>query len=161
MKINSLTLLISLSITLISTAVVAQDNLKGSWMPDTEQTGDFKQITAFLKSLGGSFRPMLVSYDGSVVREKAVFNQGKATLHTSEWSCDLKPVKPNRDVLDLEICFNVDKGELQSGGIAVAFDFKDWSRDNFVLIPAYVYNGNRFNVETNGLLLSLSETLSV
>ena len=150
MKINSLTLLISLSITLISTAVVAQDNLKGSWMPDTEQTGDFKQITAFLKSLGGSFRPMLVSYDGSVVREKVVFNQGKATLHTSEWSCDLKPVKPNRDVLDLEICFNVDKGELQSGGVAVAFDFKDWSRDNFVLIPAYVYNGNRFNVETNG-----------
>ncbi|MDE5677827.1 MAG: hypothetical protein K2G02_09275 [Phocaeicola sp.] len=118
---------------------------KGSWLPEAESAEESQEITAFLKSLQGSFRPILVSYDGSVVCEKVIFQQGKATLHASEWSCYLKPEKSNWDVLDLEVCFNVDKGELQSGGVAVAFDFKDWSRDNFVLIPAYVYNGNRFN----------------
>lgn len=128
----------------------AQENRKGSWLPDGNPLEGNQEITAFLKSLGGSFRPMLVRYDGSVVCEKATFQQGKASLRSSEWSCDLKPVKSHWEVLDLDICFKVDKGELQSGGVAVAFDFKDWSRDNFVLIPAYVYNGNRFNVETNG-----------
>lgn len=150
MKINSLALLISLSITLISTAVVAQDNLKGSWMPDTEQTGDFKQITAFLKSLNGSFRPMVVGYDGTLIEEKEVFHNGKATMRSSLWSCDLKHCKSEKDALMFDLTFKVDKGELASGGVAVAFDFKDWSRDNFVLIPGCVYNANRFNVETNG-----------
>lgn len=134
------------------TLLLAQENRKGSWLPEVESARDYQEITAFLKSLGGSFRSMLVGYDKSVVREKVVFSQGKAKMHSSEWSCDLKSVKSNRDVLDLDICFKIDKGELQSGGVAVAFDFKDWSRDNFVLIPACVYNGNRFNVETNGYL---------
>lgn len=128
----------------------SQENRQGSWLPEVEPAEESREITAFLKSLQGSFRPLLVSYDGSVVREKATFRQGKAQMRSSEWSCDLKSIQSNRNELELDICFKIDKGELQSGGVAVAFDFKDWSRDNFVLIPAYVYNGNRFNVETNG-----------
>lgn len=102
----------------------AQENRKGTWLPDGNPLEGNQEITSFLKSLGGSLRPMLVGYDRSVVCEKATFRQGKAKMHSSEWSCDVKPVKSHRDVLDLDISFKVDKGELQSGGVAVAFDFR-------------------------------------
>lgn len=49
------------------TSFFAQDNQKGSWLSEAESTEESQEITAFLKSLQGSFRPMLVSYDGSVV----------------------------------------------------------------------------------------------
>lgn len=130
----------------------AQENRNGSWLPEVESTEDFKEITTFLNSLNGSFRPMLVGYDGVVIDEKVVFHNGKANLGNSVWSCSLKQLPSERDNFTFDIHFKVDKGELKSGGVAVAFDFKDWSRDNFVLIPAYVYNANRFNVETNGYL---------
>ena len=37
----------------------AQENRKGSWLPDGNPLEGNQEITAFLKSLGGSFRPML------------------------------------------------------------------------------------------------------
>lgn len=152
MKVYKFSLLIFLFITLISATMKAQENRKGSWMTDTKQSDDFKEITTFLKSLNGSFRPMVVDYDGTVINEKAVFSNGKANIGSSEWRCELKRFKSDFNTFVFDINFKVDKGRLESGGIAVAFDFKDWSRNNYVLIPAYVYNANRFNVETNGYL---------
>lgn len=46
----------------------------------------------------------------------------------------------------------ITEGELKSGGVALAFDCTGWSRENYVLMAAYVYNGNRFHVETNGYM---------
>jgi hypothetical protein len=36
--------------------------------------------------------------------------------------------------------------------VAVAFDFDDWSRNNYVLVPAVVYNGNRFHALGGGYM---------
>lgn len=33
--------------------------------------------------------------------------------------------------------------ELENAGVAVAFDEYDWSSDNYVIVPASVYNGSR------------------
>ena len=33
--------------------------------------------------------------------------------------------------------------DMEQSGVAVAHDFSDWSSDNYVMIPASVYNGNR------------------
>lgn len=35
------------------------------------------------------------------------------------------------------------KHDMESAGVAVAFDMYNWSSDNYVMIPAVVYNGNR------------------
>lgn len=156
MQVYKLSLFTILSI-LISSTVMAQENQRGSWMPDIKQTDDFRDINNFLKSLQGSFRPMVVRYDGTVVASKSAFNNGEAELGNSTWSCSVERRKAGRDALDLNIDFKINKGELRSGGVAAAFDFTDWDRENYVLIPAYVYNGNRFNVETNGYMADYPE----
>lgn len=33
--------------------------------------------------------------------------------------------------------------DMEQSGVAIAHDFSDWSSDNYVMIPASVYNGNR------------------
>lgn len=142
--------------------VMAQDNLKGSWLPGnkTETHGkSFPEVDNFLKPLHGSFRPMVCDYDGVVLKSKTAFTDKKAYIANSSWSCNVKQYRPagQPDVLDLNVKFTVDQGTLESGGIAVAFDFTEWSRDNYVLIPAYVYNANRFNVETNGYMADYPE----
>jgi hypothetical protein len=61
------------------------------------------------------------------------------------WSCNViaKPVKEDNQAMDLNITFKMDKGTVSSSGVAVAFDFTNWSTDNYVMLPASVYNGNR------------------
>ena len=52
---------------------------------------------------------------------------------------------PDREgALDLEVRFKLIAGEAAQCNVGVAFCFEDWSTDNYVLIPAAVYNGNRF-----------------
>lgn len=85
-------------------------------------------------------RPLICSYDGSKLIQSVPFNKGKAASGSSEWTCDKRAAKGVQ-----EYTFTLRKGAAKSAGVAVAFDFADWSRDNYVLVPAAVYNGNRFN----------------
>lgn len=137
--------------------VRAQDNMKGSWLPDSKQNGNFGDVDNFLKSVQGSFRPLVCDYNGNILDEKSAFNNGTAKLNGSSWTCSVKQAKPERDALELDVNFKLDKGQLKSGGVAVAFDFTGWSRDNFVLVPSYIYNANRFYMETNGYMAPYPE----
>lgn len=138
--------------------VDAQDNKKGSWLPadgkvsvpDRKSTG----VSDFLKPLQGSLRPIVCEYEDVVLKSTKGFKQGKAQMQTSSWSCKINEttVADCPEVLDLDVTFMITEGELESGGVALAFDFTGWSRENYVLMPAYVYNGNRFHVETNGYM---------
>ena len=136
---------------------IAQENRKGTWLPEgnvKSQGKSIKQVNDFLKTLQGSIRPMICSYDDVVLTSSTVFNDGSAILGNSSWECkiDQKKVADQLDALDLDLTFKLSEGELKSGGVAVAFDFLDWNRNNYVMVPAAVYNGNRFHVETNGYM---------
>ena len=150
MKISRLIFAFLLILPLFS--VKAQENRRGSWLPDTPVEIKNCELTSFLKSLNGNFRPLVVSFNDNIIQQKSTFNEHKTHIASSDWSYQLNILKQEKDMCRFNIQFKVENGELENGGVAVAFDFKNWSRDNFVLIPAYVYNGNRFNVETNGYM---------
>ena len=38
------------------------------------------------------------------------------------------------------------RGDLRASGIAITFDFKNWSASNYILVPAMIYGGNRFKI---------------
>ena len=40
--------------------------------------------------------------------------------------------------------FTLTGGTAHAAGVALAFDFTRWKRENYVLVPAVIYNGNRF-----------------
>lgn len=50
------------------------------------------------------------------------------------------------------------KRNLQSAGVAVSFDENGWSSDNYVMIPASVYNGNRQRIVNREYATGLDKT---
>ncbi len=50
------------------------------------------------------------------------------------------------------------KRPLQSAGVAVAFDRYDWNSDNYVMIPASIYNGNRQRIVNRSYATGLDKS---
>jgi len=74
------------------------------------------------------------------------------TTKDSEWQCTITRIPgsiPNGGV-EFNVSFRLVKGKMTSTGVAVAFDFADWSTDNYVMVPASIYNGNRNKIEQRG-----------
>ena len=63
------------------------------------------------------------------------------------WSVEtqVKPVATDRCAYDLEVVFSVEEGTSSAVAGFVSFSFDKWSDDNYLLMPAAAYNGNRFN----------------
>jgi hypothetical protein len=135
----------------VSAKTFNADNLKGSWLPSTnpmKKDVSAKQVDDFLKSLAGVLRPLVCSYDSSILSRATVFQNGKANLQDSQWTCDItkNPVAGHPEAMDLNIRFNIQKGRAVNTGLAAAFDFASWDPENYVLVPGAVYNGNRFRI---------------
>lgn len=84
-------------------------------------------------------RLLACRYEGTRLTSAAEFDNG---IHDSDgvrWSVDLK-----RDGAEVAATFRLEEGTVTSAGVAVAFDFPEWSAGNYVLAPAALYNGNRF-----------------
>lgn len=54
------------------------------------------------------------------------------------------PLLENKTVCDIEIRFRCVNGELRQSAVVVELEFSQWSSENYVLLPAAAYNGNRF-----------------
>ena len=132
MKIVRLQILILLMLT--CSAAPAQNGPIPS--PETDR---------LLKPLGGSMRLLECEYREAVMLDARPFVNGRLTSGDAEWSCRVRadPVPGDQDAVELTLNFKLDRGMAGSSGIAVAFDFNQWSPDNYVMIPASVYNGNR------------------
>jgi hypothetical protein len=86
-------------------------------------------------------------YSGSKLAATRIFSHGVLQTASSRWGCEVHGTAP-----DLEVTFRLVEGVANSAGVAVAFDFADWSRNNYVLVPAVVYDGNRFHALGGGYM---------
>jgi hypothetical protein len=113
-------------------------------------------LNALLNPVKGTLKASVIRYDGTfpTVRadERIVENTGQIDFaeHTDEhggWRCSwkLEEMSNPQDVAELTITFKRIGGPIRSAGVAVQFVFDEWSVDNYVLLPAAVYNGNRFD----------------
>ncbi len=122
----------------------------GKWLPETgnRAVSPSPGIDQFLKSVSGSIRLLGCTYEGSKLAKSTPFVNGKLQMGESKWEGKLKatPVSGESDAIDLSINFKVIEGRAKSSGIAAAFDFSDWSSENYVLAPAAVYNANRYRI---------------
>ena len=64
----------------------------------------------------------------------------------AEWEISSKfiPSSNNKDLVDVEVSFRLAKGNEQNASVSVDFEFDNWTKENYVMMPAAVYNGNRF-----------------
>lgn len=138
--------------------LVHNPDTEGTWLPVTQSKGvNTDPVTAtvneFLKSLKGSFRPMLCRYQGSKLIGSRPFKSGKVEDNSSKWSCVVESTEvpdKNGKAIDVTLTFKLVDGAALSSGVAAAFDFRQWSTNNYVMIPSSIYNGNRNKIELRG-----------
>ncbi|MDR3688031.1 MAG: hypothetical protein P4L46_01540 [Fimbriimonas sp.] len=109
-------------------------------------------VDAFLGKLRANFRPVVCCYEGSNLQASRPLPGGKLEFANSKWTLTVgvDRVVGAADARDMTLAATLQEGEAPSSGIAAAFDFKDWSTGNYVLIPASIYNGNRNRIVNRG-----------
>ncbi|MBT3243098.1 MAG: hypothetical protein HN352_08105 [Bacteroidetes bacterium] len=110
------------------------------------------EIDNFLKSLNGNIRLLYCKYDKADLIATHPFNIHETSINENKWNTrvEANSIKSDPDALDLNIQFQLIEGSVEDAGVAVAFDFKKWDTENYVLLPASVYNGNRCKIVNSG-----------
>ncbi|HEY9261676.1 hypothetical protein [Chitinophaga sp.] len=85
-------------------------------------------------------------YNGVHLSEEHFFQDQVLPAAGGKWRLDLKvnQVKGNKDVVDVAATFRLTEGKAAATAVAVGFNFSNWSTSNYVLVPASLYNGNRY-----------------
>ncbi|MFH1006850.1 MAG: hypothetical protein V1800_05015 [Candidatus Latescibacterota bacterium] len=122
--------------------------------PSSSDSCDEKPgLSEWLGRYACSAQIQLSRFEGSHLLDRATAPLPLAGCKTPEiafgeatWQCipRVVPVPDREGTIDLEVCFRVIAGEAKQCNVGVAFSFDDWSAQNYVLVPAAVYNGNRF-----------------
>jgi len=114
------------------------------------------EIDNILKDFKGNISFQVWQYDSTLIKQKDscyIANGKNADLKigNSQFKVEIeqKPIE-NSDKMELKIKFRLEKGQMPQTGVAVKFNFSQWSKDNYVLVPAIVYNGNRFRAIDGG-----------
>ena len=123
-----------------------------------QNTNTGAHANSVLGALQGSMTFQVWQYDSCTIRQKHTIPlDGTRTgiLQTAHatWKCDVseRPVNNDGSVV-VEAKFKLEKGHMTSSVVAVTFDFAGWSTKNYVMIPAIVYNGNRFRAISGGYM---------
>ena len=110
-------------------------------------------LKKLLSRLNCNMRICLSRYDGSHLVDRVIEPWGDASGEAVElvfdgakWRCQIQAVEvPGRkDAIELAGRFEIVEGNAAQVSAGITFAFDDWSADNYVLMPAAVYNGNRF-----------------
>lgn len=88
-------------------------------------------------------------YNGNKPEKQQAFefrnNQSVITVNDVVWKCKREEdaASANKETV---LTFQIAKGNANKAGVAVNFSFSNWEVDNYVIMPAAAYNGNRFDV---------------
>ena len=106
-----------------------------------------------LSSLKCSLKIQLSRFDDSHLVDRLIApwdeisgKSGEVAFDGAKWRCWIKTWKvPGcQDAIDFIARFELVEGVAKQANAGIIFAFDDWSADNYVLMPAAVYNGNRF-----------------
>lgn len=121
------------------------------WMGQLSHAQSFLTIDQQLKPLSGRIQVSIKKYKDTNLLEEHIATQQQPKLPEG-WQVRLhaSPVKGLPGALDIRASFLLESGSSPSTAVNVSFDFLDWSVDNYVMVPAMVYNGNRYPSIGNG-----------
>ncbi|MEI8086711.1 MAG: hypothetical protein WCG93_10905 [Paludibacter sp.] len=87
-------------------------------------------------------------YDHSLynkmVGRQVVDNQNGIQTKTGTWEVSKVEKQIDTETSEFLVTFRLTKGFEKSAATLVEFQFSDWNKDNYVLLPASAYNGNRY-----------------
>ena len=105
------------------------------------------EVNNALKAINGSIQLEVRKYEGTNPIEKFFVAQNSPQFTVANWNMQLsaKPVTNHPEAMDVTANFKLTEGTSSSTAVSVSFNFSKWSRDNYVMVPAIVYNGNRYH----------------
>lgn len=110
-------------------------------------------VDDFLKNISGKMTPSVKWYSGTQCESTKSLVTGSLKTSDSEWACQMAATPSGEpDALDVTATFKLVNGNATSAAVAVSFDFDQWSDENYLMVPAIVYNGNRFHTVGNGYM---------
>ena len=110
---------------------------QSSWLPQTRNTDR-------------NIRLLECTYD------EATLKQSKEINPASAWEASTEQSTVNGAEV-YAFTFTA-KQDMKDAGVAVAFDFYNWTSDNYVMIPSSVYNGNRQRIVNREYATGLDKT---
>jgi hypothetical protein len=114
-----------------------------------------KSLNETLAGLNGSLDFSVKQFKGTDLVSQQIFSKNNS-LKTNNGVWHLKaehtPVPGHPEAVDISASFRVDAGTAPSSAVEVSFNFGRWNPDNYVLVPASVYNGNRYRSIGNGYM---------
>ena len=127
--------------------LVTNNRAACTWLPEGAAAASFApDVDTFLKGLQGTMRLLSCQYAESKLAASQPFANGELATPFARWTGTVRAQRAPDDTsaLNLTVTFKLNEGAATNAGVAVAFDFANWSTNNYVLIPAAVYNGNRY-----------------
>ncbi|HEX5153195.1 MAG TPA: hypothetical protein VFW07_17210 [Parafilimonas sp.] len=122
-----------------------EENTTGSWLSAHDEKTQ-STINSFLKDLDGKIRVLVCRYEDNLPHTIACFDNNHLQLDDCKWQEELTVNRLNNDELSCVVKFKLLSGEVKSAGVALAFDFSSWTKNNYVFAPAMLYGGNRFKI---------------
>jgi len=109
-------------------------------------------IDQFLKQLNGSVKCAVKEFNGTELRVEHLFHGNSLKTKTGDWNLRLNanPVSGHPEMMDVSALFQLKSGVAKASAVSLSFDFSRWNPKNYVLVPAAVYNGNRYRSIGNG-----------
>jgi hypothetical protein len=118
-----------------------------------------QDVNGVLEKIKGSLSLQVWRFDNAnkiTGKEKVTFiNKTEGALKTqdAEWKTSVSCLQQTTDgAVQLNIKFTLLSGTVNNSSAAIDFNFTDWSVKNYVMIPAVVYNGNRFPALKGGYM---------
>lgn len=90
----------------------------------------------WIASVGTKIVPLDLTVDSAVVLH---FDTGKWEVR-----CVISIAADRKDSVDFTVVFKLLNGYARHTALCMRLDFDSWSADNYVLMPAAAYNGNRY-----------------
>lgn len=108
-------------------------------------------LNKLLKDINGSLRLSVKEFNGTDLLSEHIFSKELLQTKTGNWSMQFKatPVSGHPEVMDVSTSFRLNSGTAKASAVSVSFDFSKWNPENYVLVPASVYNGNRYRAIGN------------
>lgn len=109
-------------------------------------------VKSLLRQLDGRLDLEVSKYQNVNLIEQRRFLKDKLQLENADWqlSVDDKPVTAHPEARDVTATFVLKSGESASTAVSAAFTFNNWKAENYVMVPASIYNGNRYTAIGNG-----------
>ncbi|RQO78127.1 hypothetical protein DBR40_09260 [Pedobacter sp. KBW01] len=121
-------------------------------LPAYAQLSDEAEAQQLLKTVSGRMRLSIQQYSGTNLVNEEQFKQKQLQRNGANWQLKVQTAKVagEPEAIDVTTSFILEKGVAASTAVSASFDFSNWSRDNYVLVPASIYNGNRYHAIGNG-----------